>query len=79
MILAFDIGNTNIMLGGLDGTGIHFQTRISTSLDRTDAEYAVMIKNILGLYKIDCEDVEGTIISSVVPPLINVFRQVLRC
>ncbi|NLO47757.1 MAG: type III pantothenate kinase [Clostridiales bacterium] len=77
MILAFDIGNTNIVLGCLDGSEILFQTRISTSLDKTDSEYAVFIKNILDLYKIDSAEVEGAIISSVVPPLINVFRQVL--
>jgi type III pantothenate kinase len=77
MLLAFDIGNTNIVLGGFRGSKILFQTRISTSLDKTDAEYAVLMKNILDLYEIDCREVEGSVISSVVPPLVNVFKHVL--
>lgn len=77
MILAIDAGNTNILLGGIDGSTIHFQARVSTGLGKTDAEYAVLFKNILELYGIRAADVEGSIISSVVPPLTNVLINVL--
>ena len=78
MILAIDIGNTNIVLGGFDGNGeISFLTRISTSLDKTEAEYAVLIKNILELNGIGLADIDGSIVSSVVPPLINIISRVM--
>lgn len=77
MILAIDIGNTNIVLGGFDESKIHFQTRISTGMNKTEAEYAVLFKNILELYGITSSDVDGAIISSVVPPLTNVLKNIL--
>lgn len=77
MILAFDVGNTSILLGCIDGKKIHFQTRVSTGLEKTEAEYAVLFKNILELYGVSGTDVDGSIISSVVPPLTNVLKNVL--
>lgn len=77
MILAIDVGNTDILLGGIEGSKIHFQTRVSTGLGKTEAEYAVLFKNILEIYGISATDVEGSIISSVVPPLTNVLINVL--
>jgi len=78
MILAFDVGNTNIVMGGLDENKVYFLTRISTSLDKTDDEYAVLIKSILDLHHVALEDIEGGIISSVVPPLVNTLRNVMQ-
>lgn len=78
MILAFDIGNTNIVLGGIEGETTVFLTRLSTSLDKTEAEYAVLIKSILDIHQVDMRKVEGSIISSVVPPLVNILRSVIR-
>ena len=78
MILAFDIGNTNIVVGGFEGEETVFLTRISTTLGRTEAEYAVLIKNILELYRVERGSIEGSIISSVVPPLNNILIQVME-
>ena len=50
MILALDIGNSNIVLGCLDERNIYFEGRLSTDLDKTEMEYAVMFKNILDIY-----------------------------
>ena len=77
MILAFDIGNTNIVLGGLEGEETVFLTRISTSLDKTEAEYTVLIKELLEIHHADLQRIEGAIISSVVPPLISIINQVV--
>lgn len=79
MILAFDIGNTNIVLGGFEPgrEGVRFITRMSTSLDKTETEYAVLIRNILELYGVCPDDIDGSIVSSVVPPLINIIRRVM--
>jgi len=67
MLLAIDIGNTNITLGSYDGTVLRFTARLATEQKRTDDQYAVDIKNLLSLYGIEPEDIEDAIISSVVP------------
>ncbi len=77
MILAFDIGNTNIVIGGFQGEKTAFLTRVSTDLARTEMEYAVLLKNLLELYHVDLASIEGSIVSSVVPPLNNIFIRVL--
>lgn len=77
MVLAFDIGNTNIVMGGFEGERVTFLTRFSTSLDKTEAEYVVLVKNLLEVYGVDRRDIEGSIISSVVPPLVNIIKHVM--
>ena len=47
MILAFDVGNTNIVMGVLDEEKTYFLTRFATDHGKTEAEYAVLVKNIL--------------------------------
>lgn len=69
MILAIDMGNTNIVLGGIDESRIWFSERITTNHNHTDLEYAVLFKQVLELYQIAPEQIEGAILSSVVPPL----------
>ncbi len=78
MILAFDVGNTNIVLGGIDEDKIYFLTRISSSLEKTEEEYAVLLKTILDLRGVDTSEIEGGIISSVVPPLTAILRGVMQ-
>lgn len=69
MILAIDIGNTNIVLGCIDKEKTYFIERLSTVRTKTELEYAVDIKMVLDIYKIHAEDIEGCIISSVVPQI----------
>ena len=70
MILAFDIGNTNIVIGGFEADKTVFLTRVATDLNKTEAEYAVLVKNLLEIYRVKRESIEGSIVSSVVPPLV---------
>lgn len=70
MILAIDIGNTNIVLGCIEEK-ILFVSRITTNKQATQDEYAISINNILKLHKIDPEKIDGAIISSVVPAINN--------
>ena len=49
MILAIDIGNTNIVFGCLDDKNVFFVSRISTDLSKTEDQYAIVLKNILEL------------------------------
>lgn len=74
MLLAIDIGNTNIVIGCMDGSAILHEVRIATDLVKTSDQYCIDLKNALGLYDMDPKAFEGVIISSVVPPLLNSFR-----
>lgn len=69
MILAIDIGNTNIVIGCIDEKQTYFVERISTNHNLTSLEYAITFKNILELYHINPRGLEGAIISSVVPSI----------
>lgn len=64
MILAIDIGNTNIVVGCCKDNKVSFVERISTNHTATELEYAVSIKTILELYNIDFSEIDGAIISS---------------
>lgn len=72
MILAIDMGNTNIVIGCIDDEKTYFVERLSTDKSKTALEYAVGFKTVLELYSINITELEGAIISSVVPPLLNV-------
>ena len=71
MILAIDMGNTNIVIGCIDDEKIYFTERLSTDKSKTDLEYAMAFKTVMELYNIDTDKIEGAIISSVVPPIVN--------
>ena len=55
MILAVDIGNTNIVVGCIKGEEICFVERMSTEATRTELEYAISFKNVLEMYGISIE------------------------
>lgn len=78
MILAIDIGNTNIVLGVMDGEEIKFEARLATDTLKTADQYSAEIKNILDLFEVKREELEGSIISSVVPPVFNAVRAAVR-
>jgi type III pantothenate kinase len=70
MLLVFDIGNTNIVLGLYDGEKLLHHWRISTDRQKTGDEYGMLIHNLLGYSGRTMHDVSAIIISSVVPPLV---------
>ena len=74
MILAIDIGNTNIVVGCIDKEKTYFIERLSTVRTKTELEYAVDIKVVLDLYHVKRADIEGCIISSVVPQITNIAK-----
>lgn len=74
MILAVDIGNTNIVIGCIEQEKIYFVERVSTNISKTELEYVVEFKTLLELYKIKMEEITGCIIASVVPPLTNIVK-----
>ena len=78
MILALDVGNTNIVIGCIDNGEIVFDGRLATNSAKTDMELAVLLKNILTLNKIDISSLEGSIISSVVPPINQALKNAVK-
>lgn len=71
MLLAIDIGNTNIVIGVIEDDVIRFEARIATDQVRTSDQYGVEIKNVLEAYGVNKDEIEDCIISSVVPPVFN--------
>lgn len=78
MILTVDIGNSNIVAGGMDPQKTYFVERLSANLYMTSLEYAVSFKHILEMNRIDAGSISGCIICSVVPPLTNTVREALE-
>ncbi|RHQ51296.1 type III pantothenate kinase [Ruminococcus sp. AF25-23LB] len=74
MILAIDVGNTNIVVGCIDDRKTYFIERLSTNRTKTELEYAVDLKNVLDIYHIKKPEIEGCIISSVVPQITNIVK-----
>ena len=71
MILVVDIGNSNIVIGGVQDEKIIFEARIRTEATKTSDEYCVDLKILMDVYSVDPEAVEGAIIASVVPQVLN--------
>ena len=78
MILAVDIGNSNIVFGGVEKDQILFEARIRTETTKTSDEYCVDLKIILDVYHVKSEDIEGAIIASVVPQVLNSVKTALK-
>lgn len=74
MLLAIDIGNSNIVIGGIEENKTRFEARIATDRIKTSDQYGVEIKSMLDLFHVALDEVEGCIISSVVPPVFNAVR-----
>lgn len=75
MVLAVDIGNSNIVLGCFEGENILFIERLSTNQNYTALEYTVMIKNIIELNRLSNRSFQGGIISSVVPSVTHTVKE----
>ena len=78
MILTIDIGNSNIVLGGVEDTDIRFEARLRTDATKTSDEYAVDLKMLLDIYAVDPKAIEGIIISSVVPQVLNSLQTAVK-
>jgi type III pantothenate kinase len=69
MIFVFDVGNTNIVLGLYENDELKHHWRIHTSREKTEDEYGMLILDLFRHVNINKEQIEGIIISSVVPPI----------
>jgi len=78
MLLVIDIGNTNIVFGVYRGDTLINHWRVSTVLDRTADEYAIVLNSMLYFEKVRLVDIQSVIISCVVPPLLVPFQSICR-
>jgi type III pantothenate kinase len=69
MLLALDVGNTNTVLGVFRDKELVANWRLTTARDQTIDEYGILTRDLFTLAKLDPTDINGVIISSVVPPL----------
>ena len=69
MLLAIDIGNTNIKYGVFDGDTLKASFRVSSRVTKTADEYGAVLLNLLSSKKIGAEEIGGIIVSSVIPSL----------
>ncbi len=74
MVLAIDIGNTNVVIGGFENGKICFTERLSTNRNSTASEYAMSIKSVLDFNGLANHPFEGGILSSVVPMVTNAVK-----
>lgn len=78
MILALSVENTNLVMGCFDGETLLFTSRMVTDRSKTGDEYAICFKSILNIHGISTEEIDGSIVASVVPVLINGIKAALR-
>ena len=72
MLLALDVGNTNVTIGVYDGDTLLFVSRMATDASRMEDQYAIELRDILSLHQVERESITGAALSSVVPKLTNI-------
>ncbi|MDI3481300.1 MAG: type pantothenate kinase [Tepidanaerobacteraceae bacterium] len=75
MLLAVDVGNTNIVFGTYEGKNLITSWRMATHREQTEDEYGIILKSLLKDADIESEKIKGAIISSVVPTLTPVLER----
>ena len=80
MLLVFDVGNTNIVMGAFQGDSLRRSWRLSTDRNQTADEYEVKVRSLLSCADLTPDAFSGAIISCVVPPLMPALEQmILSC
>lgn len=78
MILVYDVGNTNIVLGVYKGEKLLDFWRVATDTQKTADEYGILIRQLFVHQNYNPEDVEAVVISSVVPPIMYTLEHMTR-
>ncbi len=74
MLLAIDIGNSQILIGVFQNDTLIANWRLSTNMTKTADEYGMTLRSLLEASKLKPRDIQGCIICSVVPPITQVFE-----
>jgi len=78
MLLALDVGNTNITIGTFEGDRLTSHWRLSTVREQTADEWGILFRNLFALSPLELAPVDGIIIASVVPPLDSALAAMAR-
>src|SRR4051812_37641524 len=78
MLLAIDVGNTNIVLGVFESTAVVRSWRLLTLRERTADEVGLMVVGLLAHERIDLAAIDGVVMASVVPPLTPIMRGMVK-
>ena len=78
MLLVMDVGNTNISIGVYKGDSLCHHWRISTDREKTEDEYGMIFSQLLGFVHLSFRDVNGMILSSVVPPIMDSLERMCK-
>lgn len=78
MLLAIDVGNTNITLCLFEGTHIAYRFRVESVRGRTADEYAILIQQLLALHNVDANQIHACVLASVVPSLSHAMLEMVR-
>lgn len=78
MLLAIDVGNTNISFGVIERGKLLHHLRSECARQRTADEYTILVRQMMLLHGIDHERIQGAVIASVVPTLTDTMAQVIR-
>src|SRR6476660_7194727 len=78
MLLALDVGNTNLTIRAFDGPKLAAQWRLRTVHDQTADEWGILLRNLLSIGTLKFDNVDGIIIASVVPPLDSTLAAMSR-
>lgn len=78
MLLAIDVGNTNIVFGVYEGKELSYYWRISTNRTQASDEYALTIRQLFDHHDVAVSAIEAVIISSVVPPIMYSLEHAIR-
>ncbi len=78
MLVAIDVGNTNIVMGVYNGKQRLFHFRVATSVEKSRDEYGLLFIQLLNNRGVSREDIDGVIISSVVPPVMYSLERAVK-
>lgn len=78
MLLAIDVGNTNVVLACIENGKIFSMSRLATNRNDLASDYALKIRQSFELDGVDTEKIEGAIISSVVPPVTEAIKAAVK-
>lgn len=78
MLLALDVGNSNVTIGVFDGAKLIANWRLRTIREQTADEWGVLVRNLFSLAQMDLSQIRGVIVGSVVPPVDGSLAQMSR-
>ncbi|MGJ9460209.1 type III pantothenate kinase [Oceanobacillus sp. CF4.6] len=78
MLFVLDVGNTNTVLGVFEKDKLKYEWRIKTDRYKTEDEFGMLIKSLFNFKDVSFSEIDGVVISSVVPPIMFALEKMSR-